>query len=81
MPIYEFKCMNCNELNELLVINNDEEKIMGCPKCKSKDFERVISVANHWMGTGSSQKSTGNIQNRTCSSGSCVTYDIPGQTN
>lgn len=75
MPIYEFKCMKCNEFFELLVVNNDEIE-MKCPKCKSEDFERVLSTTNYAMGTGG--RGGVKSETRNCSSGSCTTYEIPG---
>jgi putative FmdB family regulatory protein len=76
MPIYEFKCLECNEVFEMLVMKNDEVELR-CPKCKSEDFERVLSSTNYSMSSGSA-KSGVNSQTRTCSSGSCTTYNIPG---
>jgi putative FmdB family regulatory protein len=79
MPIYEFKCLKCNEFFEILVTNKDEDMEMGCPKCKSEEFERVLSATSYAMGgSGSSSLKT---ENRKCSSGSCTTYEIPGHTH
>ncbi|QTA86342.1 FmdB family zinc ribbon protein [Desulfonema magnum] len=77
MPIYEFKCSKCEEFFELLIMNTDEEVELRCPKCKSEDFERVLSTTNYAMGSGGSPSGM-TSQTRTCSSGSCTTYDIPG---
>jgi putative FmdB family regulatory protein len=87
MPIFEFKCTNCGEFIEVLVMGSsgDEEEIR-CPKCDSQSFERVLSVSNHSMGgsvssssNGTSSGSSSYTQTRTCSSGSCTTYSIPGK--
>lgn len=87
MPIFEFKCTNCGEFIEVLVMGSsgDEEEIR-CPKCDSQSFERVLSVSNHSMGgsispssSGASSGSSSYTQTRTCSSGSCTTYSIPGK--
>lgn len=43
MPIYEYKCLNCDKEFELLVSYKDFDKVMYCPKCNSKDVERLIS--------------------------------------
>ena len=43
MPIYEFKCLSCNECFEILVLKKDEEVAASCPKCGSEEFERVMS--------------------------------------
>ena len=80
MPIYEFKCLRCEEFIELLLMNKDEEIELKCPKCASKDLERVLSSTNFSMGIGSGTGQGAKSQTRTCGSGSCTTYDIPGHT-
>ncbi|MBW1893376.1 MAG: zinc ribbon domain-containing protein [Deltaproteobacteria bacterium] len=79
MPIYEFKCLKCDDFFELLVINDDDKTKMACPKCSSEDFERVISATNFTMtGNAPGGNKGAASQTRTCSGGSCTTYDIPG---
>ena len=41
MPIYEYKCNNCNKNFELLIFGNE---VPCCPDCKSTDLKRIISV-------------------------------------
>lgn len=77
MPIYEFKCLKCNEVMELLVKNSQDQMEMVCAKCGSEDLERLISTINFSMG-GGSKPANGSTQTRSCGSGSCTTYDIPG---
>lgn len=80
MPIYEFKCTKCEAFFEVIVMGSDDKDI-GCPECKSKEFERVVSKTNFTMGSGSSTQSAGvQTQERNCSSGSCKTYTVPGET-
>ena len=79
MPIYEFKCLKCNEFFELLVMNKEEEVALNCPKCSSEEFERVLSSTSFTMGeAGGTKKQGATPQTRSCSSGSCTTYTIPG---
>ena len=78
MPIYEFKCVKCEAYLELLVMNQDEEVDLKCANCNSEDLERIISSANYAMGAGSGESTGVNTQDRTCSSGNCTTYEIPG---
>ena len=80
MPIYEFKCLKCQEIFELLVRNNDDETELQCPKCNSKEFERVLSVTNFAAGNGTGGNQGPTATTRNCASGSCTTYDIPGPT-
>lgn len=76
MPIYEFKCLKCEKFIELLIMNPDEEIELKCPDCNSQELERVLSTTSYSMGSGKGQKVS--AQTKTCSAGSCTTWDIPG---
>lgn len=80
MPIYEFKCLACNEVFEVLTTKQDDCVEMECPKCHSENFERVLSCSYHQMGGSSSAGPSTLKTERSCSSGSCTTYEIPGPT-
>ena len=41
MPLYEYRCQKCEAEFELLVRN---EKDRVCPKCQSRDLEKLLSV-------------------------------------
>jgi putative FmdB family regulatory protein len=44
MPTYEFQCRKCGEHFSLRAhISEYDSKKTACPKCKSKDVERVMS--------------------------------------
>ena len=84
MPIYEFKCSKCNEYVEILVMGpNDDQVEMKCNKCGAESLERIISTTNFNMAAssgGGSGKSEPSIQSRTCSGGSCTTWNLPGHS-
>jgi len=80
MPIYEFKCLKCNEHLELLIMNPDEVVELKCANCSSEDLERIISTTSHAMGSSSGESTGVSAQSRTCSGGSCTTYEIPGHS-
>ncbi len=80
MPIYEFKCVKCEEYLELLVMNQDEEVDLKCANCNSEDLERIISSTSYAMGAASGESTSVSTQDRTCASGNCTTYEIPGHT-
>jgi putative FmdB family regulatory protein len=77
MPIYEFRCLKCGRVFELLKLKKEDEPIkMKCPKCSSPEIERVLSTIN--IGTsarGGSAKTTF----KSCSSGTCGTIEVPGR--
>jgi len=80
MPLYEFRCLKCQELFELLVMGQNDQIEMKCPHCNASDFERVMSTTNFSVSSGPSAGNAAKAQSRTCSGGSCTTYDIPGPT-
>jgi putative FmdB family regulatory protein len=75
MPIYEFRCLNCSEYFEWILKNSEEEVELCCPKCNSVEFEKVISSTSYVMGGG---KSGVKSETKSCSSGTCTTWDVPG---
>lgn len=80
MPIYEFKCLECNSTFEKLFFNSDEEVDLSCPECKSKSLGRVVSETNYAIGAGSGGKQT-TVTTKSCGgSNKCMTLDIPGPT-
>ncbi len=81
MPIFEFKCQDCEEYVEILVMSKQDEVEMACSQCGSGNLERILSSTSHTVAgdsTGPSASSGASSQTRTCSSGSCTTYTIPG---
>ncbi|MFH1153713.1 MAG: zinc ribbon domain-containing protein [Pseudomonadota bacterium] len=82
MPIFEFKCSDCEEFFEFLLMNSNEEKEIKCPQCGSFALERVVSVTNFSMSGSPAKgpKAKVDKQERNCSSGSCSTYTIPGES-
>lgn len=81
MPIFEFKCLDCEAYMELLLMNKQEELEMACSHCGSGNLERILSTTSHMVtgsGSGRSADASAGTQTRTCSSGSCTTYTIPG---
>jgi putative FmdB family regulatory protein len=41
MPLYDYSCRKCNEVFEVLVRG---KTVPTCPKCKSEDLERLMSL-------------------------------------
>jgi putative FmdB family regulatory protein len=82
MPIYEFKCLKCEEYMEILVMSGDDKNVrMKCAKCGGEDLERIMSTTHFNMGSGAGgTKSAPSTESRTCSSGSCTTWNLPGHS-
>ena len=79
MPIFEFKCLDCDKYVEILVLKKEETIEMTCPGCGSENLERILSATSYAMGPGAGEQKAA-TQTRTCSTGSCTTYDIPGHS-
>lgn len=68
MPIFEFKCQDCGEIFEELVLGGDEEKVR-CKKCKSERVEKLISKVA--FKSGSKFVSSMGSSCSTCKGGTC----------
>jgi putative FmdB family regulatory protein len=44
MPIYEYKCHDCDSDFDLLVMRRDEADSQTCPNCGSKQVRRKLSA-------------------------------------
>ncbi|MCE5333046.1 MAG: zinc ribbon domain-containing protein [Desulfobacteraceae bacterium] len=82
MPIYEFRCVQCGNIQEIIVANSGQEIEMKCRGCGAEDLERILSSTNYAMGSSSSSKSSGpSATTRSCGPGqSCTSIELPGHT-
>ena len=80
MPLYEFRCLKCNEVFEILVVRDEDNVEMKCPNCGSEDFERVLSTTSYTVGSGKGVSTGPTVESRQCASGSCSTYTLPGHS-
>ena len=75
MPIYEFRCLKCGHLFELLQLKKNKKAAkMKCPECKSPEIERVLSKVSVLR----SGKTDVSQTTKSCSSGTCASFEIPG---
>ena len=44
MPIYEYRCDDCDHQLEVVQKLN-EEQLVSCPKCKNDSLKKIISAA------------------------------------
>jgi putative FmdB family regulatory protein len=78
MPIYEFRCLACSHVFELLSLASDDTRELKCPQCQATEAERVLSRVSHVMTTGLSSPAKSSVTSKSCSGGSCTAIDIPG---
>ena len=80
MPIYEFRCLKCNEIFEILMLTTKDGVEMKCPKCGSEDFDRVLSSSSYAMGYSKGESRGPKVESRECASGTCTTWNLPGHS-
>ena len=83
MPIYEFRCVECGNIQEYILTSSSEEIELKCRECQAENMERVLSHVSYAMGSSGSKgsDSSPSVTNRTCSPGqSCSTITLPGHT-
>lgn len=68
MPIYEYRCLKCDEKFEALVFSGDDR--VACPSCKGNRLERLMSACGFKSG-GSFTPASGASGCSTCSSTDC----------
>lgn len=73
MPIYEYECCDCCEKFEMLMFRSDEPVV--CPKCNSRNSQRVLSVfgfkSGGDKGAASSRMGSGGSACAGCTASSC----------
>jgi len=81
MPIYEFRCASCGNVEEFILTGSRKVE-MKCGACGGEDLERVISRTNYVMGpSGSTGNTGGSTTTRSCGPGkSCTAMELPGYT-
>lgn len=87
MPIHEFTCQSCNSNFELLLMSKEEMAGVRCPICQSPEVQRLLSAANISVAEGKGKRDPSaqsiamgdrGVQQRTCESGSCTTFQLSG---
>jgi len=67
MPIFEYRCSNCDTKFEVLHKSTTKQDEVNCPKCNSLDNKKLLSAFN------SSITSASNLSLGECNSGQCQT--------
>ena len=72
MPIYEYRCMNCDKEFEYLIFGDN--CAVACPECNKEKVERLMSACSFKSsGSDYSSASTSSSSCASCSSGNCST--------
>jgi len=67
MPIYEFRCKQCEKEFEVLFFSISENREVLCPACNSSQVEKLMSVFGGTFGSTSSSSCS------SCTTTSCST--------
>ena len=74
MPIFEYKCLQCESIFEELVLKEDQEVV--CSSCGSKQASKVLSKCRTKMGGDASiaeaPSASGGGGCASCGGGSCA---------
>ena len=52
MPIYEYKCNDCDNIFEILTTSSKPEDKVQCSKCKSDKITKLISTGSFKLNSG-----------------------------
>jgi putative FmdB family regulatory protein len=79
MPIFEYKCSECNTKFEILHKSSQNSEDVTCPECQSSHIKKLISsfsakvpaTASYTFGGGCESGNCSTNIPTTCSSGMC----------
>ncbi len=54
MPLYDFKCNECNKKFETLLTSSSQISEVTCPACQSKNIQKTISASSYRLASTSS---------------------------
>ena len=69
MPIYEYRCKECEAIFETFVSSPDEADKVECSKCGSKKVEKQLSTFASRMSSSSGDKPAGALSGCSSKSG------------
>ncbi len=73
MPLYEFRCKQCENTFELLCRMGEDGKRLVCTKCGSRGARRLMSVFSARVKSGATtQAVAGGKSCHSCRSGNCA---------
>lgn len=73
MPIFEYKCEDCNSNYDVLHKSKENKDDIVCPSCNSRKYVKLMSSFSSVMSSGSSSGG--------CESGSCGVPSYGGCAN
>jgi putative FmdB family regulatory protein len=74
MPIYDYRCLKCGEISEILVRTSHKGEIK-CPLCGSQNLEKMVSASYVVRPEGRAPGTTCCGQSERCEQPPCSTGD------
>ncbi len=71
MPIFEYRCSDCNSKFEILHKSSSSTEEVVCPKCNSQKNKKLLSTFSASMNGSSSFSASDYSSDSSCSTGSC----------
>jgi len=72
MPIFEYRCSECNNKFDVLHKSSSSNEEVICPKCSSKKNKKLLSTFSASFVEGGSDFSSSSYSNdSSCSTGTC----------
>ena len=68
MPMYEFRCQECNNLFETICSSTDTSEV-SCSKCGSRKIKKTISAASFKISSSGSKIPSGALSGCSTKSG------------
>jgi putative FmdB family regulatory protein len=60
MPVYDYRCTNCNSAYDVFHKGKEKMEDILCPKCGSNEYKKLMSAPSISMGSSSGGCETGN---------------------
>ena len=81
MPIYEFRCVGCGHVQEMLIFKSADPVEMKCEQCQGEVLDRIMSSTSYAMGSSSGDSTSPSVTSKSCGPGkSCTTLELPGHS-
>jgi putative FmdB family regulatory protein len=69
MPIYEYKCLECQKVFEVISTSSSDSQQVKCAKCGSARVQKTISASSFRINSGSSSIPSGALSGCSSKSG------------
>ena len=69
MPLYEYRCQECNALFEAIVASSESTEAVHCKQCNSTNVKKTLSAASFRISSGSSSIPAGALSGCSSKSG------------